>query len=314
MSTIVLFLIPLLSTYSSTEKTVRNQKARRTIITLMASTGKIMEESGEGISTNTNNKSATPERKLNDNPDNGSVDNNNEDAILSPNAMAEAALAAGIERNRKSRDTEKELSQEKTMAMEDANIQQEINGDVSFQNSNAPFQLLSSRDDVEDYGNNRSNVTTKKRKAMEPMVAIRNENQIVTCNSRLDDIWNIMEDGDDAIAQAKKIDLDINSNSGRTMPRKVESALNDTKKILYHQVEDIIQAGLEAFHQNETMARELSQVKELCECRGREVQRLKKSDSDSRVSLSVSALFSDPFKYVCFYQHIMPKQIWCRRE
>ena len=77
--------------------------------------------------------------------------------------MAEAALAAGVERNRKIRDTEKVLSQNNAPTMDDDdNIQQERDRVASLQSSTY-------RDSADDCGNNYNDVTAKKRKAMEQL-------------------------------------------------------------------------------------------------------------------------------------------------
>ena len=68
---------------------------------------------------------------------------------------------------------------------------------------------------------------------------------------------------------------------------KIEAALKETKKVVHSKLDSIMQSGLEAFYKNDELRRKLSQVKELCESREREIQRLKVSEVDTRASLSV---------------------------
>jgi|AntRauTorckE5430_2_1112549.scaffolds.fasta_scaffold02632_3 hypothetical protein len=65
---------------------------------------------------------------------------------------------------------------------------------------------------------------------------------------------------------------------------------DDLKSIVFRELDNFIQGGLVVFHEKDELERELAQVKELSENRGREVQRLKASEENSRASLSVSLL------------------------
>ena len=71
------------------------------------------------------------------------------------------------------------------------------------------------------------------------------------------------------------------------MSRKTDQN-EDLKQIVFRELDNFIQGGLNAFHDKDELARELVQVKELSESRGRDVQRLKASEENSRASLSVS--------------------------
>jgi len=77
----------------------------------------------------------------------------------------------------------------------------------------------------------------------------------------------------------------------------------EMKRIVFRELDNFIQGGLNAFHDKDELARELVQVKELSESRGREVQRLKASEENSRASLSVSQvlLLICLFELVRFY-------------
>ena len=75
------------------------------------------------------------------------------------------------------------------------------------------------------------------------------------------------------------------------MSRKTDQN-EDLKQIVFRELDNFIQGGLNAFHDKDELARELVQVKELSESRGRDVQRLKASEENSRASLSVSQVKS----------------------
>jgi hypothetical protein len=52
-------------------------------------------------------------------------------------------------------------------------------------------------------------------------------------------------------------------------------ALDATTKLVYGQIESLIRSGLEAYHQLESTRRDLSQAKEECEAKDRELRRLR---------------------------------------
>ena len=227
------------------------------------------------------------ENQIADNPHNES--NDDDDVLLSPSAMAEAALADGV-KDRKRRDSEKVYLPTDKLTTDD-NTRQEKDGAVSL-------QCLKSQDGANDDGDvviNRSEVTTKKRKMVNStvMATMQKDNCMASYDLLLDKIWSEVGNGAVAsgIAQTKVNDINTSSTDGRKLPQKIDIALNETKYLLYRQIDAIIQAGLESFHESDTMARELSQVKELSGCRGREVRRLTDDLRASRASLSVSARF-----------------------
>lgn len=67
----------------------------------------------------------------------------------------------------------------------------------------------------------------------------------------------------------------------------------ELKSIVFRELDKLIQGGLEAFLKKDELERELAQVKDLSEGRGREVQKLKASEENSRASLSVSLTQSE---------------------
>lgn len=64
-------------------------------------------------------------------------------------------------------------------------------------------------------------------------------------------------------------------------------ALDATTKLVYGQIESLIRSGLEAYHQLESTRRDLSQAKEECEAKDRELRRLRASEEQSRATITV---------------------------
>ena len=82
----------------------------------------------------------------------------------------------------------------------------------------------------------------------------------------------------------KKKNPNNNNNYDIDHSLEIDDALDQTKKIVYGQLDHIIRLGLDAFHKNDSLKRELIQAKELCESRKREIQRLKVLVFDTRAS------------------------------
>ena len=64
-------------------------------------------------------------------------------------------------------------------------------------------------------------------------------------------------------------------------------ALDATTTLVYRQIESLIRSGLEAYHQLEGARRDLSQAKEECEAKDRELRRLRASEEQSRATITV---------------------------
>lgn len=102
-----------------------------------------------------------------------------------------------------------------------------------------------------------------------------NENAI----DRINRVWNMAKTNDDGCTTDGEEDTIL------------DDALEKTKQIVYNEFNSIVRSGLEAFHKNDALKRELTQAKELSESRLREIQRLRVSEVDTRASLSVSAIY-----------------------
>jgi len=196
--------------------------------------------------------------------------------MMSPNAMAEAAFAAGVE-HRKKRDADR-------MTQSDSINDDSRSGCTDSAESSHGFGIERDSTAIDPS----SNLKNKRRRLsaadLDTMVAKTrrmqsDQTQIHGLENNLDDIWVALEPSNDDGA-----DID-----GADIVEKSEAALGQTKDLVFSQLDSIIRAGLDAFHQNEEISRELVQMKELSDSRGREVQRLKASEEDSRASLSVSA-------------------------
>lgn len=66
-----------------------------------------------------------------------------------------------------------------------------------------------------------------------------------------------------------------------------DEALDATMTLVYRQIESLIRSGLEAYHGWESTRRDLSQVKEECEAKDRELHRLRASEEQSRATITV---------------------------
>ncbi len=107
-------------------------------------------------------------------------------------------------------------------------------------------------------------------------------------DTELNDSYNNDKDNVDCDCDC---DYDENKNKYEKLGYRMEvaeSSLHETKQLILNQFDHILKNGLEAFHQNDDLKREYAQLKELCDCRGKEVSRLKASEDDLRSSLSVS--------------------------
>ena len=67
-----------------------------------------------------------------------------------------------------------------------------------------------------------------------------------------------------------------------------EAALAETEAILLAELDPLVAAGVQVFHDRESISRELEGARELAEARGREVCRLRTSEGESRQVVAVS--------------------------
>lgn len=67
-----------------------------------------------------------------------------------------------------------------------------------------------------------------------------------------------------------------------------EEAMEETLSLVHGQIESLIRSGLEAYHGWESAKRDLSQAKEECDAKDRELRRLRASEEQSRVTITVS--------------------------
>lgn len=66
-----------------------------------------------------------------------------------------------------------------------------------------------------------------------------------------------------------------------------EEAMELTRAAIFGQIELLIQQGLDTFHTQETLERELERLKEEKDSKEREVKRLRSSEAQSRATISV---------------------------
>lgn len=189
---------------------------------------------------------------------------------MSPNSMVEAAYRAGVE-HRKKRDADRMSRENETTGGEFSAYIDTSNtalGDTSPDFENKRLRL--SQADLDSLAAH--DVTNMSRSESSARHGL---------DDQLTAIWNQVaifrgEDQNGNTARAGKVDA----------IEMAESSLGETKTLVFAQLDVIIRYGLEAFHQNDELKRECAQMKELCDSRGREVQRLKASEDDLRASLS----------------------------
>ena len=197
-------------------------------------------------------------------PSSNSATPEDEDSLVSPNAMAEAALAAGVA-DRKRRDCE--LSDK----------------DINFGGATEDTAIIAIDNPANEYPSERWN------KRQKVCVMETAENKSTTYNNNEDpafqlaQIWKFITYDDE-----KEIEESMNNSKELSFKEKVENALDSTKKVMHKEIDGIIRAGLNAFHRCDSLSRELLQEKEACETRKRELQRLQASEAESRASVSVS--------------------------
>ena len=214
-----------------------------------------------------------------------SESNESKSMLLSPNAMAEKAFADGVE-DRERCDSEKFSSQKNTTLIDDENVRGEKKS-VDY-----PQCLLFKNDksDSIDLPTNKEEGMSGK-KMLKPM-PICHSNNMMAYDLLLDEIWkNLGNDSTTGGLHEMEDDHDTSSNDSETLTQKVKVALKNTKDLVEHHLKGLFEAGLESFHENDTIKRELRRLKEIFACQGREVQRLKAANDDSRSSLSVSLRF-----------------------
>lgn len=184
--------------------------------------------------------------------------------LLSPNAMADAAYEAGVAHRRRI-DTDWMGSSSDNHGLTDV-VAEFLDQDSS------------------------QHIKNKRRKLSEARSGDDDQNQIKsqTMEQRLDAIWTCSthvgnDNGYDNNHDNGDADCDTDDDE---FIEKRQVALAQTKQLVFYQLEHTIQAGLDVFHQNDELNRQLSQTKEFCESRGREIQRLRAAEEDSRASLS----------------------------
>lgn len=82
-----------------------------------------------------------------------------------------------------------------------------------------------------------------------------------------------------------------------------DAAMHDTMTLVHGQIEHLIRAGLEAYHGMESANRDLSQAKEECEAKDRELRRLRASEEQSRATITVSSRKCVVFGQALFGYH-----------
>lgn len=197
--------------------------------------------------------------------------------LTSPNAIAEAVLEQAM------KDCKKSLPSSSSSWNDDSN------GD------NANVQCSNRRIDDDGDMTDSMKASNVQHRHKKQKTNHHHNNQITTPNEasieQINQIWKSInnEDNDDDSSSSNYNDRD---DSIFDDPSLIDDALDKTKQIMYEQLESIIRSGLEVFHKNDSLKRELKHAKDLCESRKREIQRLKSSEVDTRASLSVSGIFS----------------------
>lgn len=66
-----------------------------------------------------------------------------------------------------------------------------------------------------------------------------------------------------------------------------DEALEKTRQLISQEIESLIRSGLEAFHREENLNREMLQVKEESDAKERDLRRLRASEEQSRATITV---------------------------
>ena len=184
-------------------------------------------------------------------PINISVDNN----VMSPNAMAAEAMAAGVEYRNRS-ELESMTNNENDPINTEQIATNSVKGDC-------------------DLFRNFSRSGRAKHQKLEGAVKGKNSTPL-SPDITMEKIWN-------------KVKLSHNSRdefSVENLSKKTGDALRETENILNEKLDGIIQDGLEAFNQCESLMREVKSLKMLCDEKDREVARLRLYGDESRTAVA----------------------------
>lgn len=117
-------------------------------------------------------------------------------------------------------------------------------------------------------------------------------------NSALDQIWNHLPFEEDYIVQGntheqeeheqetESMGVQTRPASSKTANAMIQNAIHQTKELLTQKFDAIHSQALQAFHQNDTLRRQVDQLHSLAEQRLEEIHRLKDLESNHRTSLN----------------------------
>ena len=208
--------------------------------------------------------------------------------MLSPNAISEAAVAEAMKGCKRHIDF-------------DSNPTTTCNTDTRT-NSNNNFEDINDRNTLQSHKKQRvvddngvdgsddscTNENDRDSNNVHTSSTTKKQPSSFTIQKAMDhinQIWNNTSNQDNNNNNDVPAATDCNDTNEKSHPNTTK--INQTKQIIYKEFQNIIRLGMEAFHKNDTLNRELIQAKELSESRKREIERLKLSEDDSRASLSV---------------------------
>ena len=184
------------------------------------------------------------------------VSTNDDESLQSPNAMAEAALAAAIvERKNDARN----------QALDSCTNCEDVKG----------IHLSSSFFDA--HGDHLNDDVPKKRQRIlitddkGTDKSQRQEKKQVS--NDIDSVWNFLK---------------MKLKNNQSIREKSEWALKKTEQVLNEELDIVFKIGVNAFHQCGSLERELKHVKDLANTRQLEIKRLQTSYTESRATVSVS--------------------------
>jgi len=195
-----------------------------------------------------------------------------EDLPQSPHAMAEAVLAAAVA----DRERQDKLKNNKSgSTIMDTDIQYSQQG------------LTSQRED-HDYGDDSENQNDT------ALLLLNGANQYSVEESaaekHLNNIWNHSEKEENNAVTTENLSsssiCSASSQNQKWTRHDAAEALEQTEALLKNEIESLIRVGINAFHTCDSMSRELMQVKELAESRGRDLKRLQTLEAQSRSTVS----------------------------
>ena len=183
------------------------------------------------------------------------ISTNDDESLQSPNAIAEFALAAAIlkrESDARKQALDSCMTGEEIKENHSSASIVNVHGE-SLNDKPKKKQRILITDDKGAYGTQRQ----KGKRAIEDN----------------DSVWNFAK---------------MESKTNHSILEKSKWALKKTEQVLNEEMHIVFKIGVNAFHQCDSLERELKYVKDLSNARQLEIKRLQKSDKESRATISVS--------------------------